>query len=249
MVGPANTLSAGPVLTSSRCPFAEKRLMELRFILGREQANAGLPDRVAQGTGYRPGALEDLENFLARVVTGNPVDIDGAAAGADVDEHDVASSLPAIFVEAIVLIGQAHRLHSRMAGRGAVSGPCIDMQRMKTDGAMVAVRRAHGRAWKHHLSAIGAAECAICGGPAIVEVLSGFAVAAFVGADPFPPEIVFVVEHVFLPFISNQMNGQNKISGDVWEILLPARSTRADSDAVCYERLINAQDDRSARVG
>ena len=50
-----------------------------------------------------------------------------------------------------------------------------------------------------------------------------------------------------MPFISNQMIGQNKISGDVREISLPARSTGADSGVV-YEQLINAPNDRSARA-
>lgn len=51
-----------------------------------------------------------------------------------------------------------------------------------------------------------------------------------------------------MPFISNQMSGQNKISDDGMEISLPARSTGADSGAGYCERLINAQDDRSARA-
>lgn len=43
------------------------------------------------------------------------------------------------------------------------------------------------------------------------------------------------------------MSWQNKISDHEMEISLPARSTGADS-GVAYERLINAQDDRSARA-
>ena len=74
-----------------------------------------------------------------------------------------------------------------------------------------------------------------------------FAIAACVGAEPLPPETALIVEHEFMPFISNQMNGQNKISGDVREISLPARSTGADSGVV-YEQLINAPNDRSARA-
>ncbi|SFO52173.1 hypothetical protein SAMN04488056_107153 [Cohaesibacter marisflavi] len=58
------------------------------------------------------GLFKQRKDQLTAIISRYAVDIHRATAGAQVNDHDIASPLPAIFVKAIMLAGQANRFHA-----------------------------------------------------------------------------------------------------------------------------------------
>nr|WP_319514044.1 hypothetical protein [uncultured Cohaesibacter sp.] len=150
---------------------------------------------------HRQGLFKQCKDQLTAIISRYAVDIHRATAGAKVNDHDVANPFPAIFVKAIMLAGQTHRLHACPTRGGTVARLGIDMQRMQTMGTVVAVNRAHIRGQKNHLLAVRTAKFPVRTLPAFCFVLSFLAIGGVISAEVAPPVGILVVKHGVMPNI------------------------------------------------